>query len=380
MTRLRSFTLTLILQAGIYVLNLHYKWPLLRFSGVGGEAFAGDLVTTLKLADCDGETCSSFIYGEPLAMFIRTISLNQSNIFVLANALILIFLFCVASIASNSNKLSNVVMLNLVCLSPAVALLLERANIDLLMFILVLISGYLLKREKCVWSWFILLLASLIKFYSLAPFVIVSYLFQSHKSKPKRIMIIFISLIIVLFVLLDALTKVSSFPIYWSNSFGAGIWLAWFAAIISQLYQVTIQVSPIQILFASLATTLILMRLASMFLAIRQDWIKLSVKFDLLLLTGLGCFIVGVSFDYRLLFILLPLSTMSLQPKRLFHILILMSAYFSTSNYGLDFRFAYPIIQFLGDFSLYLLIFAVIAAWLPRTFSIQDFRNRIKVL
>ena len=67
-------------------------WWLLRIGGVKGDGNFSDLKLTYKLAQCEEGPCAGYIYGEPLAWFLRLIKPSESAVNLFGNLCTLLFL------------------------------------------------------------------------------------------------------------------------------------------------------------------------------------------------------------------------------------------------------------------------------------------------
>jgi hypothetical protein len=351
MKSLQYFICTFLFLSMNYILNLVLNWPLLAMSGIKGETSFSDLSTTLKQVNCGQSTCPDYIYGDLFARLARGLNLSAISIDLMAYILTSLFILSVSLIASSAKSKLAVLAINAVGVSPSTLLLLERANIDI--FILA-------KGKLRVMSVLLLALSTLIKFYPLLAFLHQSFLMSKNKSSNlKRAFIGLLALGVTITTFTNVVKESSSIPLNWDNSFGLSIGILWLAFIFREMtnFDLVIDGSLIPIIgLSSLIITWLLMKLS---VHSKVSLRSTSISRDSVFLVGLTCYVLGISYDYRLVFILIPCALMlensvTRLGNRL--ILLIVASFFTTTNFGVDVKFFYPGIQLIGDISLFILI------------------------
>jgi hypothetical protein len=123
--------------------------------------------------------CSGYWYGEAWLQFGKFINLYQVKVYALVFPLIFVFYWWVAiqfKIAIAGKEMTARILIATLLLSPPLILLIQRGNLDLLMFLL-LISGVSLiksKKESHIFMAFLVLaFAVLMKFWALPALIVV---------------------------------------------------------------------------------------------------------------------------------------------------------------------------------------------------------------
>lgn len=254
------------------------------------------------LSDCHG-----FVYGTTL---LRTfnffgIALIQTQI------LGMIFLFILsASLALVLAKVSISVralipISSLIILSPPISLLAERGNIDVLMFAGIATSLLALSDKHWVMRLAILSFLTLIKFYSI-PLLLLFLV----KALRKNQILAAVPMFATVFFSIRDLVQVTSLPQPINAAFGnlsLFYYLDWLGVTTSEL------TGHILGLFAVCACILILAYASS-----KLPWFfkREVTDYELIAsLTLLFCYYLGMNYDYRLVFVLLPIAIAMQHPS-----------------------------------------------------------------
>ena len=360
MRSVRYFICTFLFLSMNYILNLVLNWPLLAMSGTKGATNFSDLSTTLKQVNCGQSTCPDYIYGDLFARLVRGLNLSAISIDLMAYILTGLFILSVSLIASSAKSKVGVLAINTVGVSPSTLLLLERANIDIFIFVLCFLASILAKGKLKVISVLLLALSTLIKFYPLLAFLHQSFLTSKIKSSNlKRAFIGLLAVGVTIITIANVVKESSSIPLNWDTSFGLSIGILWLAFIFREMtnFDLVIDGSLIPIIgLSSLIITWLLMKLS---VHSKVSLRSTSISRDSVFLVGLTCYVLGISYDYRLVFILIPCALMLensvTRPGNRF-ILLIVASFFTTTNFGVDVKFFYPGIQLIGDISLFILI------------------------
>lgn len=289
-------------------------WIPLRYWRIWGGGNFIDTGQILQWANCyknfgstifanQGE-CSGYLYGSTLIRILNALNLAPSNTQMLGY----MFMFCLASaityVSGFSRDRIGYPLLLAVLFSPPILLLAERGNFDIPMLLLVMLASILFSRNYQAWALLPLSLSVLLKFYTLPLFILY---FVLNNTKLRKFLTLFVGVIVSAQVALDLNFIQSKFPSGFSWKFGSSIW----ARYLSQLEfaysgEVFAHLTGLAILFAFLLLTLMAMKKSS---ALQPSKTSEEVKEKTLLYslfgTHLSCFLLGVSFDYRLVFLLL---------------------------------------------------------------------------
>jgi hypothetical protein len=206
-------------------------WIPLRFWKFGNGKF-GDSWLFLSYSDCYKDigleiyninhgVCSGYIYGHSLLTILSKSGLNATNAEIFGYLFMLLISVSLGFILKHLVLAQKIFAAILIFASPPVMLLIERANFDSIMFVLLLISALTFYKGYVNISLFPLALASIIKFYTFPVFLI--YFFLS-KNLQNRIFIFIFTLISGTSIYLDLVRIKSSFPSRSNGMFGMSIW------------------------------------------------------------------------------------------------------------------------------------------------------------
>ena len=343
-----------------YLLNVFLNWPLLSVSGIKGASNYSDLSTTLEQVNCGQETCETYIYGEFFARVARGLRIYEIPINVLANILILLFIASLALISSSAISRTGLLAINLVGISPATLLLLERANIDILIFILCFLSTFLLRDKLKALALALLALATLFKFYPIfALWKQTESIRREVKSRAVTLSVIAFVSSISLFAIIDLITVSSNFPANWNASFGLSIFMLWISLVLKEIVGVTWEVKDVLLPSFGIASSLFVWGILKKVLSVGLSLSATSLSRNPLFIAGLTCYVFGISYDYRLVFLLIPCAQVLGSRESILgrkFLLLMIASYCTTTNFGIDIRFLLPGLQILGDVALFLLL------------------------
>lgn len=322
-------------------------------------------------------TTCNYIYGSPLLFFGKYLGLNSVNTGFYAWLLLLISssLIGVFTYLSITNFKKSLAVVSLIICSPALSLLFERANIDVMIFILVILSAWLHARKQFVVSIAIIFIVTLLKFYTLFLLLILVFL---HTSKRNYFVLMPITTITALNIILD-LARIEKVPAGGRAQFGTGVFSWYFD-------EVGIHINKAIWILIGIVITLIVTYLL---MKVPQDYVSiLSSKFNFRSsstsevaigwssIIFLSCFLVGFNYDYRLVFLafggLLLFQANNSTNKLLWEIAYFI-ALWGSSGIGLTFdglnyktQMFFAFFQLIGDIST-LLVASYLLAYLLRS-------------
>ena len=289
-------------------------WIPLRYWKYGNGKF-GDSWLILSWSDCYKEiglevyninhgVCSGYIYGHPLLTILSKSGLNATNAEILGYLFMLLISVCLGFILKNLIVAQKTFVAILIFASPPLMLLVERANFDSIMFILILISALTFYKGYENISLFPLALASVIKFYAFPVFLV--YFFFS-KNLQNRIFIFTFTIISGTSIYLDLSRIESSFPSSGPGMFGMSIWARYLE-----------QPAPNHVLSENMNQLLGLIIFA-LFIILSLKYKKINLLlnnsnsipdsvykfcFIIFFTVHLSCFCFGMSNDYRIIYLL----------------------------------------------------------------------------
>jgi hypothetical protein len=213
-----------------YLLQLKYSWASLQASEIRGSSKYIDQESVLNSAKCFRDFgievynldtpngCGRFVYSIELLRILNLFHLSDLSSELLGTAfmwLTLIGLCSLFFLIKNSGKLDYLVATSAI-VSPGVWLLLERGNYDEFVFIIVLISGYLLSSRYQELGIVLLAVTALMKFYTLPVFLIAIFFLKRRNSK----IVIGLASIPIIIYIAFLIKLVAAFPSTWFISFG----------------------------------------------------------------------------------------------------------------------------------------------------------------
>lgn len=230
---LNAVILTLICTA-YFTCNYLLEWPILAGKFLGIKPIFVDLQQTLKQVACVETTLNrsisfsqsavdcGFVYSRPLYEFILILDLQPQDVLWLGLVLGLLLIWSlvvIAHIGSMTLSGRRTLLATLLICSPPIMLLFERANIDALIFLLLVAACFSVYKGYRFFALIVLLICTLMKFYTLATVWIVWALMK----KWKRITLLAPLLSISVYVLLDLLRTASNSPYPTAAAFGNAI-------------------------------------------------------------------------------------------------------------------------------------------------------------
>ena len=332
-------------------LNWFSDWAILKVSNLHLLPNFNDLRLVLASSDCARQfgfiTFSENIarectynYGFSLVRIFHIFGINSSH----ANFIGLILLFaCLLSLIYLHLRLNPIgklsyLVIALVLMSPISSFLIERANLDILIFLFVLIGSWFFTRGNTKLAFLAIFLASLIKFYTL-PLLLLALVFKN--SLVNRIFGILLFVVGTLVAIHDIRLIGGNFPRNCGASFGNPVIFVCFREV---GVEVPSQIQNIMgfLLFVAIVLLIYYFKYSDGFdLNIRFRFDLKYHEFDILYLftslTFLFCFFSSVNVDYRLIFLAYPalketLTCPSEKYRKLFLLPSLILAFWFVDN------------------------------------------------
>ena len=320
----KDFLISLLCLTIFYSIQIYSHWWTLAITGIRGGYTLLDLKLVLKSFDCyqivgddvfelaTGDPCTGYLYGRNFLLLMTKMGLGEKHATILGLLLISLFLILAAAIiAFPGSEKGSIVLGLLVFTSPSCWLLLERANLDILIFILVVVGLVLLWYQQPTPAALIFAASALIKFYTL-PLVFLAIPFYAKLR--SRFIYMGFSFTLVLVVLTE-IQKIPKFPGTWYVSFGNQVVGHWWNLLIKIKNIDLPSVSMITSSLIGLISVSIAMFLAHRFKGkefsqLGEDIITEIRNRNLTVYTYffstvvfLLCYFAGMNYDYRLFYI-----------------------------------------------------------------------------
>ena len=245
--------------------------------------------------------CSGYIYGSTLLRILSFFNLDVTQTQFFGYLFMILLAMTISMRVNTLEKFKENPLIILIVLSPPVLLLAERGNFDVLVFALISLSGVLFARNHEIWAVLPLALATLLKFYTLPVFLLFILL---NENRRYRLTTFFVATAVTVRVFLDLQLIQTTFPSGYSWKFGSSIWTRYLTQLnIRDTGELVNNLSGLAILALTIVLTLVAMKRK---LITPNDVSGQRIErilFYVLLLTHISCFLVGMSFDYRLIFL-----------------------------------------------------------------------------
>jgi hypothetical protein len=307
----------------IYLVNFFLAWPTTRWGDISnGSYLFGDFAWLSSWStECSvnvgfphifsvysqiDSTCPGFNYGTTLLILLSIFPIAWETYIVAAITVGLIAVFALGYFLASAYRLTfwQKALVSLAFFSPGTYLLFERGNLDLVIFLLIVLAAALLGKGGFLSGFFVIIFATLLKFYTLPLVLLVALL--SKNSRERYITTVF-TLLTFTWVLID-FNRGPGLPEYGTVQFGypvLGHYFEW----------LNISVQPLPTLIGFLAPWLVWVLLVLLErragkgfqTTLTQSISNLQNDYAFLLTAVAFCamFFVGLSFDYRLIFLAL---------------------------------------------------------------------------
>jgi hypothetical protein len=288
------------------------NWPLLQFARVVHTEKFRDSLWILQDADCyqtigndiynlaSVTGCPAYIYGEPLLWILNILRIGPEDTEIFVHGMRFLFSLAVAHILKILFvKISKVLLVALLILiSPGVQLMLYNGNIDLLIFAIVSGSYFAFKSNRTILGFILIAFTGVIKFYTIPLFIIAFFI---PLNKRNKIISLFLFLITAGSAFRDLIRMKEEIPSTGYAQFGMSIFPKYLTAIgydvspdLGHLISILIFAGCVIIFYATFA------RYANQKLFIES---KIQLAFLMLSVVLLACFLTGLSYDPRLIYL-----------------------------------------------------------------------------
>jgi len=285
--------------------------------GLGAREFL-DLEVTVNFVNCyerfgtqiysvpNGVDCSNYVYGFLFVAAGDLFGINHIPIRFLGFVFLAILAFVIAYFLSalKVKYVSALALMLILVLSPPISLLAQRGNIDILIAFLTILGFHAIRHRFNVIGFVLITLTVFIKFYTLP--LLFLLLFQKVFRKP----IYFISTLVVLIASVVNFSLIKTLP-------SDGVYAAFGnRAIYYYLQDAQLFHRNTPHLFGDLSGLIIVISVVIALLAVDTRFKNIFSGLVLdkslgasyaFLCIGLSCYLFGMSYDYRLVFFLLPM-------------------------------------------------------------------------
>jgi hypothetical protein len=222
---------TTILTASSWIvvgLLIASNWPPFTAAGIRGLPHYIDLQFLYDYNHClegiaanQNQSCDhfQFIYGRASIYLVKALIFLNLDSFVIGTCLVFLLTLVLSFLASASTRrgfLSYIYIIALI-LSPGNLLLFERGNIDSIIFLLILLTAFCV-RKSIFFSVIAALFSFVLKFYTLAIVALCLYFIRTFWA---RITITILSIIICTFTIYDSWSVFKQVPYNWFLSSGS---------------------------------------------------------------------------------------------------------------------------------------------------------------
>ncbi len=373
-----------------YFCQFYLDWPLLKLSKIRGQFNFEDFVTIFTSANCFREIglqiyipdatrpLCFYPYGRTFIYFIDLFRIPASLAPTIIILVAVLIMYLVIKYLGKTSPIEKTIIF-FVFISPPLWLATERGNADMLICLLVLIAAYLSYKNHHQSSILLLALATLIKFYTLPLLIIEVWRRRTYINKYISVsLLVSICYVIIIDIQAQHLQQPGSF------AFGSPVVTFWINALSTNLGlpigEVGIKLGQlIGIMVLSLVAATLSRYVAPSFKPLKLKGESLSqICLFYLGSVYVTCFVLGMSYDYRLIFSALAglffmRTYASFDSRRLWVMLFwLLSLWLSVFNFGLSPK-NHLLIQWIGnifDFFTAGLIIALFAS----QFKIGKFR------
>ena len=371
----RIFVFTFFSTSIFYLLQILSNWWLLSITGIKGQDRFGDLKLVLMYFDCyntvgqdvftapTDDPCTGYIYGRQFLYLMSRLGIGEDSVNILAALLILSFLIISSAIIALAPSMKKSTVLGLlVIISPGCWLLLERTNLDILIFVFIGLAVFSIDRKFPGIAVLLLVISAFIKFYTF-PLAIIT-IFFIQKLQQKILAAVFVSLSGTL--LMSEIVRIPRLPSSWYVSFGNQIIAHWWNLLLSVKkldwpeadFLLGSIVGGIFILICSIiCSQLFRQSIKSFSVDLEHRLVKLELMALVYLYTAsvfLICYFAGMNYDYRLFYEGIScLIAVKLLPKnsallRFLVLTTLISLWCSSFFYGME-GIRVIFIQLIGD-------------------------------
>jgi len=309
-------------------------WLPLRYWAIWGGGNFIDSWQVLRFADCyrliqtevysDTGPCPGYLYGRPLLHFINFIGASQSNSQIIGYLLMLTLVLVFAWVRADIQNTIPYYLLFLIMTSPPILLLAERANVDILIAIMIIASCKLFYHNSRYLAYILTGITVVFKFYT-APVMLLFLLLD--KNILRRIIGSLVLIICTNSALADIRMTRTPYPDGALAQFGFSVWSKYFDLTDRKWFNFATAVfMDISILVIAGIALFVFWKFSGLrFIKSKfEELSSLHISFLAAALIHVSCFMLGTSYDYRLIYLIIAtllVSGMRLLPVNFLHLM-----------------------------------------------------------
>ena len=370
----------------LYLSHLISNWVLISFNGLRSPGYA-DWNSVLRFSiSCPterssdwgalfgegiGDECPEYIYGFALLLIVTSLSeilflpsiLEPSAIFL---GILFSVVFALMLKESISDSKGKVVLVSLAVFSPPLILLFERANYDLVMALILMLASWAFVKNRFVIAIILVFISAVTKFYTLPLLWILAVWVPSLRL---RVFGLSVAALATLFVLRD-LSLIGTIPITGAYQFGVTV-SEHYIKLAGFLPASDLVVLGLGVLIPIVVVVFLMIQrqgFPSMFPNVNTQGGSFGVGIVLARFSSvvfLSCYFTGLSFDYRLVFLIMAavpfLANGGFTKAQYFSLwFLLLAALWGSTGLAFSFLTPYSVpiakvlyaIQLIGDIAL----------------------------
>lgn len=366
------------------------NWPILKFFEWRGTVMFWDSSLVLTSADCylsvglavyngaNGDPCTGYLYGSNLLKFLTFLNIGgiTAPLFGWTFLIVLANIFGFLIFLSKSIGFYKASLLSLIFLSPPIFLLIERGNFDALMFISFFIAVILNSYGYKLISFIIILTISTWKFYTF-PLAILT-LFAIKKAYLRLF-----GLALFLLGIIQAIRDLSLIPnisvAVADGSFGLQVWGSYLNMLGIPIDIFRSYIFGFSLLVISWRVLIFFKSKISLDTKVFSDFGAkqrfASLLFQSSFVVFFSCYIFGLNYDYRLIFLSTACMGFILMGNNFQKLEFVQNLVLILTIACMWFSFNSNVLQPVGDFAMILLIciFTINLAILPPSLYLFEF-------
>jgi len=307
--------------AAIYLVNFFLAWPTTRWGDISnGSYLFGDFAwlsswstgckvdvafpQVLSVFEQIDATCPGFNYGATLIILLSIFPIAWEHYIVAAITVGLISVLALGYFLASAYSMSfwQKVLVSLAFFSPGTYLLFERGNLDIVILLLIVTAAVLLGKGGFLPAYLVLVFAALLKFYAIPLVLFISLL---SKTIRQRILTTVVTLLTFALVVFD-FSRGQILQVYGPVQFGYPVLDHYFVWLGLSLQPIPSLIGFLAPWFVWAILILIERRAGEAFqIKLRQSITILESDYAFIFtaITFCAMFFVGLSFDYRLIFL-----------------------------------------------------------------------------
>lgn len=344
------FAVSLIAYVILVIFNVK-QWPNVTGWGLGASQFL-DLDTTMGFIECfekhgisiysinDGSNCSNYVYGLALVLFGKVLHLDLFPISVFGYLFLAILAFSIAyflSLAKLGFK-SAILISTLLIISPPFSLLAQRGNIDIFVILLVILGVTAFQRDRFFFAFLLIAITVLLKFYTLPLFLILVMQSGFKRFFYRATGALIVLLGVVNFLMIPTLPSNGTYAAFGNRAIY--FYLTDAGLLSLDVPQIVGDLIGLLLLLTLITLFTVLKRKGSQNLEVNSSDFQLNVPSSFLIVS-FSCYIFGMNYDYRLVFLILPLLVFRTEYKIVQYIAVILISITSFNSHYF--------IQLIGD-------------------------------